>query len=150
MKVVLRSDVEGLGTAGQVLDVADGYARNHLMPRNLAMPASKGVLAQAAEMARARQQRDQRSREAAEAMAAQLTENGLTVTARAGAGGQLYGSITNGDIADAVQALTGVEVDRRTLTVDPPIRSLGEHEVGARPHAEVQFAFTVAVVAEED
>ncbi|WP_419837326.1 50S ribosomal protein L9 [Candidatus Poriferisodalis sp.] len=147
MKIVLRSDVDGVGTAGSVIDVADGFARNHLIPRGLALRAMDGTVDQAAAMARARSARDLRERETAERVAKELVANGVTIAARAGSGTHLYGSVTTTEIAAAVTARTGADVDRRKLSMDAPIRTIGTHEVSARLHPEVAFAFNVEVVA---
>ena len=147
MKIVLRSDVDGVGTAGSVVDVADGFARNHLIPRGLALRATEGTVTQAAAMARARAARDLRERETAEAVARQLAAEGVTIAARAGSGTHLYGSVTTSEIAVAVTARIGVDVDRRKLSLPAPIRTIGSHEVTARLHPEVSFSFNVEVVA---
>ncbi|MBV8561175.1 MAG: 50S ribosomal protein L9 [Acidimicrobiia bacterium] len=148
MKVILRADVADVGHKGDVLDVADGYARNYLVPRGLAMAASKGALAQAESMRRARTVRDARDREAAEEVATKLTPLTITIPARAGAEGRLFGSVTPVDIAAAVQAQASIEVDRRRLHLDEPIRALGAHEVPLRLHPDVEVRLNVEVVAE--
>ena len=148
MKVILRADVAAVGHKGDVLDVADGYARNYLVPRGLAMAASKGSLAQAEAMRRSRAVRDARDRDAAEEVATKLTPVTVRIPARAGAEGRLFGSVTPADVATAVQAQTGVEVDRRRLHLDEPIRALGIHEVPLRLHPEVEVRLSVEVVAE--
>ena len=147
MKVVLRSDVDGVGTAGSVIDVADGFARNHLIPRGLALRATEGTVSQAAAMSRARAARDLRERETAERVATELVAAGITIAARAGSGSHLYGSVTTTEIAAAVTARTGADVDRRKLTIEAPIRTIGTHEVSAQLHPEVAFTFNVEVVA---
>ncbi len=146
MKVVLRSDVDGVGTAGAVVDVADGFARNHLIPRGLALRATDGTVTQAAAMARARAVRDSRVRETAQQIAKQLVIDGVTIAARAGSGLHLYGSVTTSEIAQAIKVRTGVDVDRRSLTIPAPIRTVGTHEVTAKPHPDVAFTFNVEVV----
>jgi len=146
MKVVLRDDVENLGRKGDVVDVADGYARNYLVPRGLAMKATKGVVAQAESMRRNRAARDARERDAAQATAATLGGTRLEITARAGEGGKLFGSVTTTDIAEALEARHSVTVDRRRIALDEPIKELGEVEVPARLHSEVEFPITVEVV----
>ena len=148
MKVVLREDVEKLGNKGDLLEVADGYARNFLVPRGLAMKATKGAIAQSEAMRRNRDAREGRDRDAAQAIAAQLGARTIEVRARAGEGGKLFGSVTTSDIAEAMQAQTGVEVDRRKVALDEPIRELGEIEVTVRLHADVVVPVKVAVVAE--
>ena len=145
MKVILRADVPDVGHKGDVLDVADGYARNFLVPRGLAMAASKGALAQAESMRRARAVRDARDREAAEEVASKLVPKIITVKAKAGAEGRLFGSVTSSDVAAAVHEQTGIELDRRKLHLDEPIKSVGTHQVPARLHADVEFVITVEV-----
>ena len=148
MKVVLREDVESLGNKGDLLDVADGYARNFLVPRGLAIVATKGVVAQAAAMRRNREVRDVRDREAARELADRLAAAPVQVKARAGEGGKLFGSVTTADIVAALAALTGVEVDRRKVTLTEPLKALGPAEVPVQLHPEVTVNLVVEVVAE--
>jgi large subunit ribosomal protein L9 len=148
VKIVLREDVESLGKKGDLLEVADGYARNYLVPRGLAMKATKGVVAQSESMRRSREVREVRDREAAQAVAAQLGSQTIELKARAGEGGKLFGSITASDVADAVLAQTGIELDRRKVVLPEPIRELGDAEVSVRLPADVVVAVAVAVVAE--
>jgi len=147
VKIVLREDVETLGQKGDIVDVADGYARNFLVPRGLAMKASKGVVAQAEAMRRNRTARDVREREAAEDIAGRLSATRVTVTARAGEGGKLFGSVTSADVADAISAATAAEIDRRSVQLDEPLKELGEVEVPVRLHPEVTATVSVEVVA---
>lgn len=147
MRIVLRADVDQVGKKGDIVDVADGYARNFLVPRALAFPATVGVEAQATAMRRGRDLRDANDRAAAEAVAKTLVPKVVTISARAGAEGKLFGSITTSDVAAAVTAQTGVEIDRRKLHLDEPIKSLGSHLVPAKLHADVEFPITVEVVA---
>ncbi|MFA5882708.1 MAG: 50S ribosomal protein L9 [Acidimicrobiia bacterium] len=148
MKVVLRDDVENLGTKGDVVDVADGYARNYLVPRGLAMKATKGVVAQAEAMRRNRAAREVRDREAAQAQASALAGLRLEIPARAGEGGKLFGSVTASDIAEAIQAQKGIEIDRRKVGLAEPVKEIGEVEVVVKLHGDVDAILTVAVVAE--
>ena len=148
MKVILRSDVSNLGKRGDILDVADGYARNFLVPKGLAMKASAGASAQAASMRRARDLRDAQDRAAAEALATTLVPKVITVTARAGSEGKLFGSVTASDIAAAVEAQTHVVIDRRKIVLHEPIKTLGTHTVPVKLHADVEFPVTLDVVAE--
>ena len=145
MKVVLRADVSRLGNKGDILDVTDGYARNYLVPRGLALKASPGVVSQAAAMRRSRDVRDARERAAAEEVARALVSQVVRITARAGGGGRLFGSVTTSDVADAVREQTGIELDRRKLHLDEPIRELGTHHVTVKLHADVEFPVTVEV-----
>ena len=145
MKVVLRADVIELGKKGDVLDVADGYARNFLVPRGLALKASDGAVAQAQAMRRARDVRDASERVAAEEIARQLVPKVITITARAGGEGKLFGSVTAVDVVEAVEAQAGVVLDRRKVHIDEPIREVGTHRVTAKLHSEVEFPITVEV-----
>ena len=147
MKLVLRADVEQVGKKGDIVDVSDGYGRNFLLPRGLAFLASRGVEAQAAKMRASRDQRDATDRAAAQEVASSLVPKVVTITARAGAEGKLFGSVTTTEIADAVAAQTGVALDRRQLHLDEPIKTIGTHLVPAKLHAEVEFPITVEVVA---
>lgn len=145
MRVILRADVDGLGNAGDVLEVANGYARNYLVPKGLALRATDGTLSQAAAMQRSRDVRDAKDREAAEDIARQLVSTPIAVAARVGSGDQLYGSVTTAEVAEAVSSQTGIELDRRKMSIDEPIRTVGSHQVVVRLHADVQFSLTVEV-----
>jgi large subunit ribosomal protein L9 len=144
-RVVLRSDVSGVGKRGDILEVADGYARNFLLPKGHAIPASPGVESQANAMRRARDLRDARDRESAQLVARTLVPQVVHIAARAGAEGRLFGSVTSSDVVEAVARQTGVELDRRRLQLDEPIKSLGTHEVPVKLHADVEFRITVEV-----
>ncbi len=147
MKVVLREDVETLGHKGDLVDVADGYARNFLVPRGLAMKATKGVVAQAESMRRNRAARDERERADAQEVAGRLDGQRIPITARAGEGGKLFGSITSADIADALAATAGSQIDRKALDLTEPLKELGDVEVAVRLHPEVTATVTIEVVA---
>jgi len=147
VKIVLRTDVEQLGKKGDLCDVAPGYARNYLVPRGLAMVASKGAEKQAAAMRRNREVRDSREREQAQGAAAKLVASPVQVPARAGEGGKLFGSVTSSDVADAIQAQRGIEVDRRRVGLDEPVKELSEVDVEVKLHTDVTVTVTVAVVA---
>ena len=146
MRVVLRSDVDNLGKRGDIREVSDGYARNYLLPKGHAIVAGSGVDAQATAMRRARDRKDARDREAGESVARVLVPAVLRIPARAGAEGKLFGSVTAADVVDAVAAQTGIELDRRRLHLEEPIRSLGVHEVPVKLHADVEFRVTIDVV----
>jgi large subunit ribosomal protein L9 len=145
MRVVLRTDLDNLGKRGDIREVADGYARNYLLPRGLAIAATKGVESQAEAMRRARDLRDARDREAAELVARTLVPQVMRIPARAGADGRLFGSVTAADVVDAVARQAGVELDRRKLRLEEPIKSLGTHEVPVKLHSDVEFRVTVEV-----
>jgi large subunit ribosomal protein L9 len=148
VKVVLRADVDSVGKKGDVLDVADGFGRNYLVPKGLAMVAAKGAVAQAASMRRSRDVKDARDRESAEVVARELVPSIIRIPMKAGAEGRLFGSVTAADVVEAVHAQAGVELDRRRLHLAEPIKSLGTHEVPVKLHADVEFQITVEVVAQ--
>ena len=146
MKVVLRSDLDGVGKKGDIIDVSDGYARNFLLPRGKAIPATDGIEAQANAMRRSRDLKDAKDREAAETIARTLVPKVIRIEAKAGTEGRLFGSVTTADIVAAVSEQAGIELDRRTLHLEEPIKSTGTHEVPVRLHADVQFRVQVEVV----
>jgi large subunit ribosomal protein L9 len=148
MRVILRTDVPELGKRGDILDVSAGYARNYLVPKGLAIKATAGAAAQAASMRRARDLRDAHDRAAAETLATTLVPKVITVAARAGSEGRLFGSVTAADISSAIEAQTSVQIDRRKLVLAEPIKSLGTHTVPVKLHADVEFPVTIDVVAE--
>ena len=149
MKVILQKTVERLGDPGDVADVADGYARNFLIPRGLAVRAEKGAVRHAESLKRAHQSRTKAQKGEFEAIAARIIQTPFVVTARAGEEGKLFGSVTAADIAEALSAETGVDVDRRDIHLDEPIRSVGTHEVTVHLHAEVDPVITIDVRAQE-
>lgn len=147
MKVVLRSDISGVGKRGDIIDVSDGYARNHLVPSGQAIIASDGIAAQAASMRRSRDVKDARDRESAETVAQRLVPMTISIPARAGREGKLFGSVTSSDIVDAVADQAGITIDRHALLSHDAIKELGRHEVGVRLHPEVEFSLAIEVVA---
>jgi len=147
VKVILRTDVSSVGKKGDIVDVADGFGRNYLVPKGLAMRATANAQEQAAAMRRSRDLKDAKDRGSAEEIAKKLVPSVITVTAKSGAEGKLFGSVTTADIVEAVQAQTGIELDRRRLQLDEPIKSIGTHSVPAKLHADVEFPITVEVVS---
>ncbi len=147
MKLLLRSDVEGVGKKGDLVEVADGFGRNYLLPKGFAILASKGVAAQASSMRRSRDMRDAADRSAAEEIASKLVPAIIAISARAKGEGELFGSVSITEIVEAVTAQTGIELDRHLLEVGEPIKTTGTHSVSARLHPEVQFQITVEVSA---
>jgi large subunit ribosomal protein L9 len=148
MKIVLHKEVEKLGVPGDVVQVADGYARNYLIPKGYAAPATKGAAKNSDRLRRAHDQKVQKAVLEAREVAAKLTASPLQVTARAGEEGKLFGSVTSADIARELEARAGTPVDRRTVHLAEPIRSLGTHEVTIRLHPEVEATVTVEVAAQ--
>ncbi len=147
MRVLLRDDVNGVGKRGDIVEVAKGFARNYLFPTGRALVASPGVEAQATAMRRNRALRDAHDRESAQAVSAVLTQATVTVKARAGTEGRLFGSVTSADLAEAVEAQTGAVIDRRKIVLDEPIKTIGTHEVPVHLLADVDITLTIEVVA---
>lgn len=129
MKVVLRQDVENLGEKGSVKNVADGYARNYLIPKGMAVVATPGELKVVATNEAVKQRKVQRQEEELKGLADRISGQKLVFEARAGGNGRLFGSITNGDIAEKLSAAVGSEIDRRKIVIEEPIRTTGEHPV---------------------
>ena len=146
MRIVLLQQVAGLGNRGDIIEVADGYARNYLIPSAKAQRATEGVEHQAGAMRKAWQLRNAKDREAAEEVAKALVAKVITITARASGEGKLFGSVSVTDVVDAVTAQTGVELDRKMLDLSEGIKVVGSHTVMARPHADVEFPVTLEVV----
>lgn len=148
MKVILREDVDGLGRKGDICDVADGHFRNLLNPRGLAMKATKGAEAQAEAMRRAATMRNAESRAEAEEVATKLVPAIITIAAKAGDGGRLFGSVGEAEIVAAVEAQTGAVVDRRALKLEHHLKDLGQATVMCKLHPEVEFPITVEIIEE--
>ena len=146
MQVILRSDIDGLGKRGDIVDVADGHARNFLLPKGKAIKASAGAVDQAAKMRRARDLRHASDREAATTVASALVPKVITVSAKAH-DGKLFGSIHDADIVAAIAEQTGIEIDRKSIDIADPIREIGQHTVTAAIHPEVSFPITLDVIA---
>ncbi|HEY8449104.1 MAG TPA: 50S ribosomal protein L9, partial [Bacillota bacterium] len=137
MKVILKANVKNLGSAGQVVEVADGYGRNYLIPRGLAVEATPANLSELRQRERTQARQAQRELEQARKLAAALAGRTIQLKARAGENGRLFGSITAADIAEEVRRTTGFELDRRKIELDEPLRQLGRFEVPVRLHPEV-------------
>ena len=147
MKVILRADVDQVGRRGDLVEVSDGHARNHLIPKGLAMRATAEAEAQAEHMRKAAEARDTKAVEAAQEIATQLVPKVIHITAKAAETGHLFGSVSEGEIADAVKEQTEVELDRRVIVIDEPIKTTGTHYVMAKVHHDVQFPITIEVDA---
>jgi large subunit ribosomal protein L9 len=147
VKIILQKEIEKLGTPGEVVTVADGYARNYLVPRGLAVPASKGAVRHAETLKRAHEDRVAKARVEAEALAERLGDVRIRLAHRAGEEGKLFGSITAQDLAGEIERQVGEPVDRRAIHLDEPIRSVGSHEVHVRLHPDVTATVTVDVEA---
>lgn len=149
MQIVLRSDVDKVGKRGDIVDVADGYARNFLLPRGHAIVATDGVAAQAKAMRAKRDKADAKNREAAQVLATKLGEVTLTIKAKAGAEGKLFGSVTNTEIADQLSKASGVAIERRQIEGHDNIKNLGTHTVPVKLHPDVHVDISVEVISDE-
>jgi len=145
MQVILRAEVRGLGTAGQAVEVAPGYARNYLFPRGLAEPATPANIARWQQEQRQAAQRAARELAQARAQAQSLAGARVRVGAHAGEQGRLFGSVTAADIAAAVGQQYGITVDRRRVHLEEPLKALGEYTVPIRLHPEVEAEVVVVV-----
>jgi large subunit ribosomal protein L9 len=146
MRLILTQEVSGLGGPGDVVEVKDGYGRNYLIPRGFAIQATRGAEKQIAQIRRAREVREIRDLGQAQAVAGQLRSIGVTLRGRAGQGGRLFGSVTAGDVAEAVLAAGGPKLDKRRIELPNPIKSVGRHLVTVRLHPEVVAELNVEVV----
>jgi large subunit ribosomal protein L9 len=148
MRVILLGDVKPLGRRGDVVDVAEGYALNFLLPRKLAAEASKGALATLDQQKKAQAKREAEERAAAEALAVLLESKPVDVVAKAGGTGKLFGAITNAQIAEAIARTFDVELDRHKIELKEAIKALGSYPVAVRLGKNIVAKATVNVVAE--
>lgn len=145
MQLILRADVDNLGRLGETVTVKPGYGRNYLVPQGLAMPATTGNLRKFEQERKKLQARMDAIKGAATGLADKLAANPVTIEVRVGEGDRLYGSVTSAMLADAL-AKAGVEIDRKKIVLDDPIRSLGEYEIEVRLHADVKGAIKLSVI----
>ena len=145
MKLILTQEVTGLGGPGDIVEVAGGYGRNYLVPRGLAMRWTKGGEKQVQLIRRARSARDIRSLDEAREVADRLAALTVRLETRAGASGRLFGSVGPGDVASAVRAAGGPELDKRRIEVTNPIKTIGSHRVSVRLHPEVTATVDIEV-----
>jgi large subunit ribosomal protein L9 len=145
MKLILTSEVDGLGAPGDVVEVKDGYGRNYLVPQGLAMRATRGAEKQVASIKRAREVREVRDLGHAQEIKAQLEGLSVKLPTRAGAAGRLFGSVTASDIVDAVKASGGPVLDKRRVELAAPIKTVGSHQIVVRIHPEVSAKVAVEV-----
>lgn len=146
MKLILTADVDPLGKRGDVVDVADGYARNYLLPRQKAIKANEGALRQAEAVREARLEAERRAKEEAENIATQLVGSRIVLAAQAGDEGQLYGSVGTADIVEGIKRFTGVELKTEQVELEAPIKAIGLHEIHVKAHEEVEFPLTVDII----
>jgi large subunit ribosomal protein L9 len=146
MKIILTQEVSGLGTAGDVVEVKDGYGRNYLLPRGYAIRWTRGAEKEVVSIRRARAAREIRGLDQANEVAERLAGLDVRLSARAGSGGRLFGSITPAEVVDAVKAAGGPSLDRRRLELPSSIKTTGQHKVRVRLHSEVVASFDLAVL----
>jgi large subunit ribosomal protein L9 len=149
VKVILRQDDKKLGKRGDIVNVSEGYARNFLLPKNLAIVATEANLNQANQQKSTAQFRAQAREDQARVLASQLNKVQVTVTVKSGDNGKLFGSVTAKDVADALLRETGLEIDRRKIELKEPIKQTGEYKATAKLHPEIAAEFTVNVREEE-
>jgi large subunit ribosomal protein L9 len=147
MKVILKADVKTLGKKGQVCEVSDGYARNFLFPRGLALEATSGNLNDLASKKANEERKKAKEKQDAQILAEKLSSITIEVSTKTGEGGRLFGSITNKEIAEALKAKYGIEIDKRKLELKEPIKALGTFTVTAKLHPEVSAQLQVHVTA---
>ncbi len=147
MRLILLRDVASLGRKGDVVDVADGYARNFLLPRNLAQEANRGALAVLGEQKKAQVRREEDALSDARALAGRIEGTKLAVKARAGENGRLFGAVTNADVAAAITAAVAVPIDKHKVEVKGQIKSLGSYPVEVKLHKSVVAKATIDVIA---
>lgn len=146
MDVILLQNVDELGGKGDIVDVTDGYARNYLLPKKLAVKATEGAIRQAEKVRRQRIEAAAKLKAEAEELARNLVGSRIVIAARSGDEGKLFGSVGNHDIAEAVKKFSGVEIANSYIVIPTPIKEIGLHEVTIKPHEEVEFSVTLDVI----
>lgn len=148
MKIILTQDVDNLGAPGDIVEVRDGYGRNYLVPRGLAIAWTKGAEKQISQIKRARGAREIRGREHADEVRGQLEALNVSIPVKAGDTGRLFGSVSVGDVVDAVAAAGGPALDKRRVELGQPIKTVGSHQVTVRLHPELSATLSLDVVAQ--
>lgn len=148
MKIVLRQDVPKLGEAGTVRNVADGFARNYLIPRGMAVVATPGEMKTVENNQKAQARKIAREEEKLQSLADRISGQRLEFVARAGEHGRLYGSVTSADVAEKLSAAVGEEIDRRKIVLDEALRTVGDHTVSVHLVGRLRPQITVSIVAE--
>ena len=146
MKLILTADVTDLGKRGDVVDVADGFARNYLLPKSFAVKATTGALEQAESVREARIEAERKAKEEAEVIATQLVGSRVVIAAKAGDEGQLYGSVGVADVVEGIKRFTGIELSRNQVELSEPIKAIGLHEIQIKAHSDVEFPLTLDVI----
>jgi len=145
MQVLLLKDVVGIGHAGDIKEVSGGHAKNYLLPKKLAVPVSEGAQKQAQSLREAAERRRDRKLTEARTLATRIDGQTLTFKMRSGEGDRLYGSVTNGEIAEALSKVAGIEIERRQIEMEHPIKSLGSHSVSVKVASGVTATIVVTV-----
>lgn len=146
MKLILIADVDGLGRAGDIVNVSDGYGRNYLLPERKAEKATEGAIRNAERVVEARREAEAKAKADAEGIAKSLVGTRVVIAAQAGDEGRLFGSVGVADVAEGIEKFTGVELDRKTIDLAAPIKAIGLHEVQIKLHSEVVFPLTIDVI----
>ncbi len=146
MNVILTTDVDGLGRKGDVVEVADGYARNYLVPKSKAINATRGALKEAETLRRSREELERVVKAAASQVAEALVDSRVVVAARSTDEGKLFGSIGASNVAEAIFSYTGVQVEPQAIVLTSPIKEIGLYEVTIKPHPDVEFQLTLDVI----
>lgn len=149
MKVILLADVKGKGTTGDIVNVSDGYARNYLLPRNLAAEATNKNIKDLEQKKKAQAQRVEKDKESAESLVGEIKDKTVNLTVKSGENGKLFGSVTAQDIADAMKDQYKLTLDKKKLSLDEPIKATGEYNVEYRPFPEVTGTVKVVIKPEE-
>lgn len=149
MKVVLKQDVKGLGKKGDIVNASDGYARNFLLPKGMAVEASQGNIRKAKEQKKGKEIRKQREKEEAQALAKRISEATISIKQPAAEDGRLFGSVTTKDIAKALQSQKDIKVDKRKINLSEPIRYVGTLGVEIKVYQGITGKLTVKVEAQE-
>lgn len=147
MKVLLRSDIAGVGRRGDIITVSGGHARNFLLPKGLAIEATDGAVVQAEVMRKSRDQRESAERNDAQAVSTKLMQSTFTIAAKVGKEGRLFGSVSAAEIADAVLSQAGITIDRKQIVISEPLRKVGEHSVTVGLFTDVEATIKLSVVA---
>ena len=148
MKVVLRTDVDGLGYKGDIVSISDGYAQNKLIPQGLAYLATAGAEKEAEKMRQARELRASEEKAMAEEMASRMENETLTIAMNAGEGGKLFGSVSATDISEALSDQNNITIDKKLITIAESIKEIGTYQVDVKPHPDVEFTISLDVVTE--
>ena len=145
MKVILKQDVKGLGKKDEIVNASDGYAKNYLIPRGIAVVASTGNVNEAVNKQKALAEKKQRELDTAKDFAAKLNGKTVTIKAKAGESGKLFGAVSNKDISDAIKSQYKIEIDKKKIVLNDPIKTAGNHDVEIRVYAGVVTKVNVKI-----